>query len=350
MRGVIFIAAAVIVLLIGVGCCTLPIAVATVGSSENAIYCLTIEANSQPITYSFDDKIDCSDFVSVLHATAAFAILGCISTGVSAILVTLHLAKVLPQRWPLYIGGVASIAFSIGAFALILHAVTGTFCGNETLNSYLHVSGGFACMIAASIVAIAAAVTIVRKSLTTYALPLLVLSFVLCVGCCLIQPISGTQSNNVTVDVTLFNIKAYIVFSTMKIGEISCGPQRSTYSAIAAFIILSCVAAGVMVVSEIVCMFKSVKSRLVPSIGALSTALFSGISASLQVYGFVTPFCDSEALKESAHLAGGFVCSVLVFVLSVAILVLTRRAGSTSSNDYSYVADETEAQQYDQKI
>ncbi|CUG86796.1 amastin, putative [Bodo saltans] len=345
MRGVVFIAAAAVVFMISIGSCTLPLVVVESpdGQYQNCVYAVELQFQTTPQKFSFGDKISCSSFVNTLRAIGAFVIIACIATGVSTIAVALHLAGVLTLRLPLYIGALASVVFTVGAFGLMVNTVTGTFCGNEELNTSLHLSGGFACMIAASIVAVGAGVTVVVKRLNGYAIALYPLTFILCVGCCLIPPISG-ELNGVTVDITLFNIQGYIVAQKIKLQDVPCDQYRSAYSAVAAFIILTCIAVGLMLVVEMYGIVRSIASRKATTIVTLVAVLFSALATALQVYGFVTAFCSNdggEAFSKSGHLAGGFACSVLVLVVTSAIAFLTRRSIAPAGAVYTSVDDQS---------
>jgi hypothetical protein len=342
MRGVVFIAAAAVVFMISIGSCTLPLVVQDNPDAElqACVYALDLQIQTYPQKFSFGDKIDCSSFANTLRAIGAFVIIACIATGVTAIAVALHLAGVLTLRLPLYIGALASVVFTVGAFGLMVNSVTGTFCGNESLNTYLHVSGGFACMLAASIVAVGAGITVVVKRLNGYAVALYPLSFILCVGCCLVAPISG-ESGGVTIDVTLFNIQAYVVSSRQKLQDVDCDQYRGAYSAVAAFIILTSITAGLMLVVEMYGIVRSIKSRKATTIVTLVAVLFSALATAIQVYAFVTPFCGIDAFSKAGHLAGGFVCSVLVLVVTSAIAFLTRRAIVPTGAVYTSVDDQS---------
>jgi hypothetical protein len=343
MRGVVFLAAVAVVLMISIGTCTLPLVVMSEQSEDLVSYALQMELHSSPISYSFSDKVACDSFAGTLRAIGAFVILSCISTGVTTILVALKLADVLQVKLPLYVGAGASVAFTVGAFALIIECSTSVFCGNVILNSFLHPGGGFVCMIAASIVAIAAGVTVVVKRFNGFALALYPLSLVLCIGACLIAPISGVDQYHNTWDLTLFNIQIYYIFQTLKLQDIACDKTRSVYSSIAAFIILTSIAVAVMLVVEIVCLVKSIKTRSF-TLGTTAVAiLFSLISTALQAYGFVGTFCGFS-YKDYGHFGGGFVCTVLVLILtSVIAFLMTREIISGGSVGYNPMEPEEQS-------
>ncbi|CUG86795.1 amastin, putative [Bodo saltans] len=339
MRGVVFLAATAVVLMISIGSCTLPLVVMSESGFDAVPYLLEVQFQTTPTFYSFADKIACDSFAATLRAIGAFVILACIATGVTTIIVALKLFDVLKLQLPVYIGAGASIVFTVGAFAFTVECATSVFCGNQILNHFLHPAGGFVCMIAASIVTIAAGITVVIKRFNGFALALYPLSLVLCIGACLVPPISGVNGSY-SWDITLFNIQTYVVAANVKLQDLGCEKLRAVYSAIAAFIILTSIAVGVMLIAEIVSMVKSLKTRAF-TLGATALAiLFSLLASALQVYGFTGTFCEGS-YQDDGHLAGGFVCSILVLVLTSAIAVLmSRDIASGGSVMYSPMEDE----------
>lgn len=337
MRGVVFIAAALIVVVLSIGACILPLNVLDETPVYASLNLLALEIDGPHVTESFDKDIACDEFVNSLRATAAMVILTCVATGSTIVLIVLHLLGVLKPRLPLMIGSVLSTVFSIAAVGIEIHEVTSVYCGNAILNNFLHLSRGFASMVVVTILIIPAAlIAIFKPNLGRYSLPLFVSSFILAVGSCLLEPIAG-ETQGVHVDITLFHIVSYVIISTIKIADYPCSEDKNAYGAVAAFIILTVLAAGGMVIAEVVCMFRRMATRWF-SIGATAlTALLALIAVALQLYGFLGTFCGEQSSKDQgAHLAGAFVCSVLVFVATIPIGVLTWRDGGSSGGSIEY--------------
>lgn len=346
MQGLAFIASGIVLLLLCIGLCTQPLvhSMNTRGmyTYEDNMYILETTSALFWGTQSYSDSFNCDALTSLANGVAATVILSCVATGLMLVGIGVYsLSSLLKSKIPLYVVLLAQVVFPLTSVGLMIHEVTGVFCGGVVLVQSLHLSGGFGCILAAAIVAIATGVVAVRSEKLWHALPTAALSFTLCIGSCLVPYISGTGTSTagqiVRLDNGLFHISKYSPPVAIKVGDYSCAAFRQTCQTVAAFAILASTAAGVMIVAEVVVMFKSISTRVFSALPAGATTLFALIATVLQGYFYSGGFCEQPSLKESSdniNLAGGFVCSVLVAVGGAIITVLTLKSSAKTGYDY----------------